>query len=396
MRILHIITRLILGGAQQNTILSCAAQHAAGYDVHLAYGPIHGPEGSLLPEALASGATLHEIPSMVRAIHPLKDLRCHHQLRQRIHQLKPDIVHTHSSKAGILARSAAWKALRRHRSGTTARTNGTVIHTVHGLPWYDQQNPLVRNLYINLERTAATRCDHLIAITPAMADTFVQANITTANRFTIIPSGVDLTPYNQLNHTTARQQLRDQLGLPHNTTLVALVARLDPLKGHRDLIAAFTQIAAQHPSTHLVFIGDGFDRSAIEQAATASPAAPRIHFAGLIPLTDMPQVYAGLDIVALPSYQEGQSRVLVEALAAGCLTLAYDAGGIPDVLAPTGTTVPVADTNALAHELSNLIHLLNTPQAEARRAAGRQHAQTHYSAETMNQQLLDLYHQLRS
>ncbi|MEM1028554.1 MAG: glycosyltransferase, partial [Planctomycetota bacterium] len=104
---LHVITRLILGGAQQNTVMSCKAQVDAGHEVHLAYGPVHGPEGSLLEEAKASGATLHEIKPMVRELNPLKDVMAHVHRRRLINKIRPDVVHTHSSKAGILGRAAA-------------------------------------------------------------------------------------------------------------------------------------------------------------------------------------------------------------------------------------------------------------------------------------------------
>ncbi|MEX0741352.1 MAG: glycosyltransferase, partial [Phycisphaeraceae bacterium] len=121
MKILHLITRLILGGAQENTLLSCEGQAAAGHEVTLAFGPIYGPEGSLLERAQGGGYELAELSAMIRAVRPWTDVRCYYQVRKLIRELKPDVVHTHSSKAGIIGRAAAWA------EGVPA-----VVHTIHG------------------------------------------------------------------------------------------------------------------------------------------------------------------------------------------------------------------------------------------------------------------------
>ncbi|QDU71237.1 glycosyltransferase family 4 protein [Mucisphaera calidilacus] len=383
MKILHVITRLILGGAQQNTLLSCAGQVAAGHEVHLAYGPIYGPEGSLLEEGRASGATLHEIPSMVRAVHPIQDWRCVGELRALIRGLRPGIVHTHSSKAGITGRVAGWA----EKQGGLPK----VVHTVHGLPFYDGQNPLVHRLYIGLERYAARRCDHLIGITPAMAEAFEENKIASVDRFTIVPSGVDLSPYKGLDRQAGRRGVCDRFDIPQDRRVIGLVARLDPLKGHRDLIAALPEIIRQHDGVHVLFVGDGFDRPGIEQAIQDSPHRDHITLAGLVPLDEMPGVYACIDVLVLPSYQEGQSRVLVEGLAAGCATVGYDVGGIPAVLEASGRLVPVGDKEALAGAINDW---LADEDAQNRIEAGRHHVTAHYSAETMNQQLLACYERL--
>ena len=377
MKILHVITRLILGGAQQNTVMSCAAQVAAGHEVHLAYGPIHGPEGSLLNEAKASGATLHKIPSLVRELAPLTDWRCFRDLRKLMLDLRPDLVHTHSSKAGILGRAAAWKHSAR------------VIHTVHGLPFHDQQSRAKHNLYIALERFAAKRCDHLIAITDAMVNAFVENNIAPRKKFTVIPSGVDLDRFTTTLSTGCQSSARAD----HRPT-IGLVARLDPLKGHRDLIAALPRIIDAIPDARLVFIGDGFDRDGIVTAIDASTHRDRIELRNLVPSAAMPAAYRELDVCVLPSYQEGQSRVLVEALASGCGIVAYDVGGIPEVCFHefSGLLVPVGDTDALARAIVRML----TDEALRERlvSQGRAHIRGRFSAEKMNRDLLALYERL--
>ncbi len=380
MRILHVITRLILGGAQQNTVMSCAAQVAAGHEVHLAYGPIHGPEGSLLDEAKASGATLHEIANLVRPVRPVRDFMCQLALRRLITRVQPDIIHTHSSKAGIVGRAAAHAMRRGGRP--------LVIHTVHGLPFHPRQNRIVHDLFVAAEKHAAHQCDHLVAITDAMVDAFVEKKIAPRDKFTVIPSGVDLDRF-------AAPPARVSTGrAPNRPPTIGLVARLDPLKGHRDLIAALPRIVDAIPDARIVFIGDGFDRDGIVTATDASPHRNRIELRNLVPLAAMPAAYRELDVCVLPSYQEGQSRVLVEALASGCGIVAYDVGGIPEVCVHefSGLLVPVGDTDALARAIVRM--LTDDALRERLVSQGQTHLRGRFSAETMNRDLLALYERL--
>ena len=373
LRILHVITRLILGGAQQNTLLCCKAQVAAGHDVTLAYGPIYGPEGSLLPQARATGATLLEVPTLERELRPLDDARAYFALRRLIRDGRFDLVHTHSSKAGILGRAAAWAPGKVHRPG--------VVHTVHGLPFHPHQSRLKHSLYVRLERWAARRCDALIALTPAMVDAFVEHRIAPRDKFTIIPSGID----------TGKFQPPEAHGVTPwaSGASVGLVARLDPLKGHMDLLAAWPGIVQRHPDARLLFIGDGELRDTL--AADPRVQQHHVHLRGLVPTDAMPEVYRSLDVVVLPSYQEGQSRVLAEALLSGCGIVAYDVGGIPSLCrdGETGRLVPVGDTEALADAV---IDLLDHPRKRRQfAAAGAKLVREHFSAQAMVREVERVY-----
>lgn len=405
MKILHIITRLILGGAQQNTVMSCKAQVEAGHDVHLAYGPIHGPEGSLLEEAKASGATLHEIKPMVRELSPLNDWRCYLALRTLMRELRPDVVHSHSSKAGILVRAAAYAEcgigidVRTsnliHRFGKRQvqfeeYANSTIIHTVHGLPFHDQQSKLIHNLYVRLEKYAAKRCDHLIAITPAMVDSFVEKNIAPADKFTVIPSGIDVTAFTA--RPEQRDAVRDQYGIPQDALVVGHVGRLDPLKGHADLLDQLPNLRENDRDVWLLFVGDGFGRAELEKHPQM--AIGKTVITGLVPLAEVPDHLAAMDVMALPSYQEGQSRTLCEALLCGTAVVGYAVGGIPSVCVDgvTGRLAAVGDTAALGR---TLVELLEDPAERQRLASnGRAHVIEHFSAEQMNRELLALYEKL--
>ncbi|MEM8739086.1 MAG: glycosyltransferase [Planctomycetota bacterium] len=406
MRILHVITRLILGGAQQNTVMSCKAQIEAGHDVHLAYGPIHGPEGSLLGEAKASGATLHEIKPMVRELSPLNDWRCYQAVQKLVREIHPHIVHSHSSKAGILVRAAAcaergsgWNV----RSSRTFKdsegkakirvdklVNARVIHTVHGLPFHDKQSKIIHNLYVRLEKYAAERCDHLVAITPAMVEAFVEKKIAPAEKFTVIPSGIDVEAFTP--RPEQRDAVRERYGIPRDALVVGHVGRLDPLKGHADLLDRLPRLREGGRDVWLFFVGDGFHRAELEQHP--SMALGKTVLTGLVPLAEVPGYLSAMDVMALPSYQEGQSRTLCEALLCGVPVVGYGVGGIPSVIrdGETGRLAAVGDQEALGRAL---VELLGDPGYGERLAArGRAHVAEHFSASRMNRELLALYERL--
>ena len=393
MKILHVITRLIQGGAQQNTVLSCRAQVNAGHHVTLAFGPIHGPEGSLLDEAKQSGAEIVVLPDMVREVSPRKDVRCYHALRKLIRSLNPDIVHTHSSKAGILGRFAA-HAERQRASKQDAEFNGAIVHTVHGLPFHDQQSHFVHGLYVFLERLAARRCDQLIAITPAMVEEFAKKKIAPPGKFSIIPSGVDLSRFRA--DTASREKMRAEsrqlMGIPKEAVVVANLARLDPLKGHDDLLEIYPLLAAEFgQQTRFLFIGDGFYRKKLEVKIASLGLQDRVIITGYIPHKQVMPTLLAADVKVLPSYQEGQSRTLVEALLCKIPIVAYEVGGIPSVCIEnvTGRLVKKADKVALAHAI---IHTLKQPEASLRLAAeGRDFVAKQYSSQAMTSALEHLY-----
>ena len=386
MRILHIITRLIAGGAQQNTVMSCAAQVAAGHDVTLAYGPIYGPEGSLLDDAKRSGARLIEVPSMRRSVLPGHDWFCYRALRKIIREVKPQVVHTHSSKAGILGRAAAWK------EGVPA-----VIHTVHGSPFHEKQPWVVRRAYIAAERWAAKRCHRMVGITQPMVDLYLANRIGKPAQFSVIPSGVDLSLWSSAARGVAsdslRSRVRSELHIPENAPIIGLVARFDALKGHADLLRITQALTASRPQLHLLFVGDGFHRAAIERLASDLNLTDRIICTGLVPSSRVAECYRAMDVMVLPSYQEGQSRTLIESLLCGCPIVAYDTGGIREVCIEgvTGRLVPTGNLEAMREAIA---WSLDHPRESQHLAEqGREHVTRKFDQRVMCTMLESLYQQ---
>ncbi len=390
MKILHIITRLIAGGAQQNTVASCRAQVEAGHEVFLVHGPVYGPEGSLVDEANESGARRSVIHSMKRSVSPLKDYATYRALRKLIRRNQPDVVHTHSSKAGIVGRAAAWK-----------QRVPAVIHTIHGLPFHDGQSGIKRRLFIKAERAAAKRCHKLIGITQAMCDAFQANQIGRDGQFAVVPSGVDVELWENPTRAASgfpdnaklRDELRTQLGVPLDAVVVGIVARFDPLKGHADLIRIAPQLATKYPKLRLLFVGDGWHRNAVEQAVRDAGMADRVLTTGFVQLRRVALLYRAMDVMVLPSYQEGQSRTLLEALLSGCPIVGYHVGGIPEVCVhnQTGLLVPLGDRDQLRLAIEQTVD--QPDQAHERTAQGKQHAREHFSTQAMTDQLERIYHE---
>ena len=381
MTILHIITRLILGGAQQNTVMTCAEQVKTGHKVHLVFGPIYGPEGSLLEQAIRSGAMLHEIKSMRRAVLPWYDLRCYFTLRKLIQQIKPNVVHTHSSKAGIIGRAAAWE-----------QNVPAVIHTVHGLPFHNRQSKLVHHAYVRVERWAARRCHRLIGLTEAMAKVFADKQIADTSRFTIIPSSVDLNLFHEPDASkNERAAIRCEQGIPPEAMVVGIVARFDPLKGHGDLLDILPDLLRRHKDLQLLFLGDGWHRDVIERRIRREGLNENVIFTGLVPLDRIGRVLGGVDVVVLPTYQEGQGRALIEALLCGCGIVAYDVGGVGSICIQdqTGWLVPLGNRAALRDAI---LDALEDPVHRRERVKrGQQHVLAEFDAGNMVEMIQQTY-----
>jgi hypothetical protein len=225
MRVTHVITRLIVGGAQENTIATVLGlRQIPGLTIHLISGPTRGPEGSLEGELAFDPGLLSIVPELVRPVHPLNDLRALHRLTRLFQQTRPDIVHTHSGKAGILGR---WAAL---RAGVPL-----ILHAIHGPSFGAFQGRTANLLFTLAERRTARVTDHFTVVAEAMRDQYLAAGIGRPEQYTKIFSGFRLEPFLAAGNDPAR---RAQFGLQPGDFVVGKIARLFELKGHDDLFAA--------------------------------------------------------------------------------------------------------------------------------------------------------------
>jgi len=348
MRVAHLITRMIVGGAQENTLFNCRDLiQLHGDDVLLITGPAIGPEGDLLQQGRRGGADplvpVHEIPSLRRAIDPRNDLASYYAIKRVLVDFEPDVVHTHSAKAGILGRLAAWEL-----------KVPAIIHTVHGAPFHTYQSWLTRTFYRACEKYAAARCHALISVADAMTDQLVAAGVAPREKFTTISSGMDVDPFLAANEHRARVRL--ELGFADSDIVVGKIARLFELKGHDDVIAAAGQVVAANPHVKFLFIGDGILRSKLAAQIATAKLQRHFVFTGLVPPSTIPQYLGAMDLLVHASLREGLARALPQALIAGKPVVSYDIDGAREVTLPdrTGFLISPRDVDALAKAVITL------------------------------------------
>ncbi|MBI3025084.1 MAG: glycosyltransferase family 4 protein [Candidatus Tectomicrobia bacterium] len=378
MRVLHIITRLDRGGSADNTLLSCIGQRRRGHEVVLAAGLGLTEESPMRPEAESEGVQLVRIPSLIRAVHPVKDAVALRACWRLIRGGRFDLVHTHTSKAGILGRLAA-------RLAGGCR----VVHTPHGHVFYGYFGPSKTRLFIWAERLMARWTDAIVTLTDREAEEHLALGVGRSSQFVTIFSGIPLPgPKTRAGTGPSR---RRALGLPAEGALVGSVGRLDPIKGHGLLIQAFALLGDRHPGARLILIGEGEKREEYQALARELGVAEGVCFMGW--RDDVGDLLEELDLFAFPSRNEGMGRAAVEALAAGLAVVAARTGGLPEVVREeeTGLLVPPGDAAALSAAIGRLL-----ARPEERRAmgeAGRRLAQT-YSAERMCEKIEALYQRL--
>jgi glycosyltransferase involved in cell wall biosynthesis len=379
MRIAHVITRMIVGGAQENTLLCCEdliRRH--GDEVLLITGPPLGPEGSLLDRAMAGGVPLEIIPSLRRSIHPWRDAVSYWELKKSLRRFRPDVVHTHSAKGGMLGRAAAWSL------GVPA-----VIHTVHGAPFHPYQGRGARWFFQACERWASRRCHAIVTVADAMTDLMVSAGVAPREKFTTIYSGMEVEPF--LTSGEHRDRVRRELGYRPEHVVIGKIARLFKLKGHDDVIRAARGVIDAVPNVRFLFIGDGIFQERLRQQIAATGLTDYFQFTGLVPPERIPELIAAMDIVVHASLREGLARVLPQALISGKPVVSYDVDGAREVVISnqTGFLIPPRDVLMLAEKLK----LLAADPALRDRLAqeGRRRFADVFRHEHMTEQLRELY-----
>jgi glycosyltransferase involved in cell wall biosynthesis len=381
MKIVHIITRLILGGAQENTLLTVdGLHHAFGDDVTLITGPAEGPEGDLFERAKSRGLKVELMPELIRAIRPATDFQAYRALRRSIRRLKPDVVHTHSSKAGILGRAAAWD-----------EKVPAVVHTIHGLPFGPSESPLKNRLYIALERWAAKRCHAIVGVCDSMAEQALAAGSGRPEQYLTVYSGMDVEAF--LNPPRPRDEVRRELGLLEDEVAFGTVARLFERKGHDDILAAAPDVLKANPKVRFVFIGDGILRDKLMLDAEKLGVRHAIHFTGLVPPDRIPELLNAIDAVVHPSLREGLARVLPQSLLVGRPVISYDVDGAKEVVLPeTGMLLAPRDIEGLKVAI---LRLASDPDLrDSMGQEGRRRFADRFRHETMTAQLRSLYERL--
>lgn len=383
-RIVNVITRMIVGGPQQVSLLTARYyRDLASVDFHLVFGTATGREGSYHAEIAASGVSHHPLASLVRELAPATDLRALAGLVTFFRRLRPHLVHARSAKARFLAPLAA----------RLARVPVTV-QTVHGWSFnnaVDRRRPL----FVRLERLARRLCDATVFVSrqdlaEGMALGVLPAAAVARGDALVIRSGIDLAAVAPLDGP-ARRALRTAQGVPDTRPVISLVQRLSPPKTPLVFVHALPRILATRPDAVAWIVGDGPLAAPVEQAVAAAGLAGRVAFLGL--RKDVPDILSASDVVVHSSLREGLPRIVLEALAVGAPVVATAVGGVPDVLADgvNGLLVPPEDPAALA---GAVLATLADPAATARRVRAGQAAVHPFSARRMLDEQHALYRRL--
>lgn len=380
-RVLHIITRMIVGGAQENTLLSVEGlDRLPEFDVTLASGVDDGPEGDLLTRARRT-TDLVIIRELGRSINPFSDLVALVKIYRLAKAGRYHIVHTHSSKAGVLGRLAAGAA------GTPI-----VVHTLHSLVFHDYQ-PWWQNRLLRLvKRALVPLTHHYISVSRIIAEKAVEAGVGTADRYSIVYSGMELDWY--LDARPDAEAVRREFGIPVNALVIGKIARLFELKGHDQLFDAAPAVVERFPDVRFLLVGDGVLQDHLRRRARELGIERNVVFAGLVERERIAEMLSAMDVLVHTSLREGIARVLPQALAMGkpCVSFAID--GAPEVVIPgrTGELVDAGDTAGL---VTALCHLLGDPELRARLGSGgRRLVDPMYRAETMVDEIAGIYRQL--
>lgn len=344
--VVRIQSRICVGGpALHSILLSQGLSPAAGsrYQTTLVGGALEPGEHGLEDLAAERGVQVHQLSSMQRAVHPGRDAVALAQLVRLLRRLKPDIVHTHTAKAGALGRTAA-------------RIAGVpvVVHTFHGHTFDAYFSSVATRAFVEVERGLAKLTHRIIAISEAQRfDLVHRYRVASAEQVRVVPLGLDLDVFRAVSPEP--QAVRAELGLPAEAKLVVFAGRLVPIKRVDVLLEAFRRVLRQVPSAHLLIAGDGEARFRQELERTARDVSPQnIHFLGL--RRDLPRLFGAADVFALSSDNEGTPVAALEALAAGLPVAATDVGGVAEILGSNpGRVVPRQDAEALARALIDLL-----------------------------------------
>lgn len=327
MKIVHIITRLILGGAQENTLITCKLLAQRGHEVTLITGPALGPEGELFNQTKGQEYETVVVDEMRRAIEPFKDFVAYRKLKRLLRQLQPDIVHTHSAKAGILGRYAG-SALK----GVWDPRRPGIVHGIHGLAFHPYQSRWVNRVYVAIEKAAAKRTDCFVSVADAMTDQCKAAGIGTDKPYVTAYSAIDEEQFLEPIPTERTQAFRRRHGIADDAVILVTIARLFMLKGHDYIIASAPELAKRFDNVIWLFVGDGNLAERYKQQVREMGLAERFRFTGLMPPNEIPLAIQSSDILVHCSLREGLARTLPQAMLCGRPAISFDVDGAREVV----------------------------------------------------------------
>jgi len=378
-RALHIITRLDKGGSAQNTLLTVSRLNKEKFDVTLISGYTDNPDGEIAAFIDEKKIDHIFISQLVRQINLLKDVMAFWRIYEFIKKGKFDIVHTHSSKAGMLGRWAAKLA------GVKI-----IIHTPHGHIFYGYFRWFKTKVFICLEKITSLITDRIVTLTQRGKEEHIKYRIAKPGKFIPIYSGIEMEKFTNCRVNTAKE--RQRWNIPLSAPVIGTVTRLEPIKGSQYFISSLSDVVKIFPDLTAIIIGDGSRRKELEDDVKKLGLSENVIFMGLH--KDIRPILSTFDIFVLPSLNEGMGRCLLEAQALGVPVVATKVGGVPDIVRNnvTGILVPPRNSQALSEAVIKL--LKDKPLRKNMSKQGKKWVDKKFSVEVMVEKLSDLYQEL--
>jgi len=374
MRVLHIITRLDKGGSADVLLDLTSGLRSMGHEVFIAVGPTREPQTDIDAFSLKSGIPVHHIKSLRRDCRPFLDCRAFFEILKIIRTIKPDVLHTHTSKAGFIGRIA----------GRIAGVN-VAVHMPHGHIFYGYFSSMKTRLFIVLEKIAALFTHRILTLTEIEKKDYIRERIAPADKILTIPCGIDTGRY-----VSAHSTVRNEFGIQPGQPVIGWVGRAEPVKGCEYFVRACHLIKEEMPDARFLFVGEGPLKAEMEELARNLDIGKEVIFAGY--RTDIPEIMHSIDLLLHTPLNEGLGRVLLEAMICEKPVVAADVGGIPEIIGHGvhGFLVPAGDSASMARE--SLRILKDKELAAALGSAGRQRA-LYFSNENMVRKIHTLYNE---
>jgi len=342
---------LILGGAQENTLITCKLLAQRGHDVTLITGPAIGPEGELFNQTKGQDYKVITVNKLIRAICPLNDTLSYFQIKKLLRQLQPDIVHTHSTKAGILGRFAGYSL-----KGKWAENLPAVVHTIHGLAFHRYQSQWLNKFYIAIEKSAAKRTDFFISVANAMTAQATAVGIGRPEQFITAYSAIEEDGFLEPISEEHKRNFRRKYEIDEDSIVLVTIARLFMLKGHEYIIESAKQLSKRFENCIWLFIGDGNLSEHFKQQVCQLGLAEKVKFTGLLPPSQIPLAIQSSDILVHCSLREGLARTLPQAMLCGRPAVSFDVDGAREVVNEnTGRLIEPKNVEQLTKACAELI-----------------------------------------
>lgn len=377
-KIMRIIARLNIGGPAIHVSLVTAGINDHGFSSTLVTGRVGPAEGDMTYLADQYGVMPFYLNGLGREISIFDDVEAFFGLVRLIAREKPDVVHTHTTKAGVLGRFAAWLC------GVPV-----IVHTFHGHGFEGYVGPVQSRLFVILEQTTALMSTAILTISDGLKDALIRFRIAPPDKIKVVPLGLDLDWLLDLD--PLRGRLREELALRPDARLIGIVGRLVNIKNHQLFLGAARKVADQDPTAHFVVVGDGVLRVELEQQARHLGLEKVVHFIGWQQKLDW--IYADLDVLALTSHNEGTPVSIIEALAGQVPVVATAVGGVPDLLnhGEFGCLVEPGNVDAVAEAV---LDCLKSGKTTERLALIRRQVLDRYSSARLTADLKHLYRTL--